>query len=77
MPKSMLRLLPGRYALGTWWLSNMRCCGGVVAGNSQFGRVTTYFVVAEGRFEVSNRGQIGSIRGRFEAPIFGKRSRWP
>jgi hypothetical protein len=74
---SMLRALPGMHALGTWWLSNMMCCGVVVSRNSLFGHVTTSFGVVQSHFEGVDRGRFGQNRGRFQAPILGKWSRWP
>ena len=56
---SMLRALPGMYALGTWWLSNMMCCGVVVSRNSLFGQVTTSFGVVQSHFEGVDRGRFG------------------
>ena len=60
----MLRALPGRYALGTWWLSNIRCCGGVDVRNSQIGHVTSTSVVAESHFE-SPQGAPGALGDSF------------
>ena len=47
---SLLCALPGRYALGTWWLSNMMYLGCLEGRNSQFGHVTTRKLVVLSHF---------------------------
>ena len=72
---SLLCALPGRYALGTWWLSNMRCLGCLAGRNSQVGHVTTSFMVVPSHFSPSNRGALGQNQAGFQAPSCGKWSR--